>query len=662
MYLKNVKYIGPKTIEILNANQIYTPRDLLLCFPKKYHIYQVDDKNIFSGEAVCFKCQIASRPVLIKSRGNSRAFVFYILIGNQKYKCIIFSGDFLKYKLQVGLPLICYGKYKLKDKEFSISTIFFDDFVCKIELDYGFKEVKNKLISNAVLACIKEGVLVEETLPQEYILKYRLLDKNTLIQMAHFPTSIEDCIKTKRRIRYEDFFWYAASLEILKLSRGFEHKEPKIFDDQKIKNIVDLLPYQLTNDQNKAIEVILDDLKSIKPMNRLVEGDVGCGKSIVAFMASIAVIEAGYQIALMAPTEILAWQHYNNFKKQFPNYQVEILTSSTKEKEREDILYRLVHQRVDMIIGTHTLIQDYVIFSRLGLVIIDEQHRFGVNQRKTLLEKWKGVDALYLTATPIPRTLGLTTFGDLDLTLIKQMPLNRKKIITKIVPKDGLNALGRVLQRHLIMEEQIYIVVPFIEENETLDYMDIESALEIFKELLPEARMDILHGKMRPKEKDVIMNQFKTHQLDCLISTTVIEVGVDVANATVMVILDAERYGLSQLHQLRGRVGRGKLQSYCYLVSRKEETERLKILEQTTDGFIIAEEDFKLRGPGDYLGEEQSGFDNLHIDFSSKDAIIWKCAMEDSKEYVAKCFNGEVIDEKISQLIEQSQLKKAKIN
>lgn len=660
--LRDIRNIGPKTLDALNANQIYTPTDLVLYFPKKYHLYQVDNEHAFSGEAVCFRCQVETRPVLIRTRGKSRAFVFYIRINSSKEKCIIFSGDFLKYKLQPGLVLICYGKYKIKEKEFTIQNLFFEDFNCKIELDYGFKDVKNKLISNAIASILNAGLELSETLPEKYLNKYRLLTIQQFVQKAHFPTGVEDCIQVKRRVRYEDFFWYAASLEALKLSRYFEQKNPKFFDVQIIKDRIKELPFSLTEDQNQAVEVIFNDLSMPKPMNRLIEGDVGCGKSIVAFLGVMACIQAGYQAALMAPTELLAQQHYQSFRKLFPDYQVELLTSSIKERDRQDILYRLMHQRIDFIVGTHALIQDSVIFSKLGLVVIDEQHRFGVNQRKALLEKWKNVDALYMTATPIPRTLGLTTFGDLDLTVIKQMPLNRKKVITRLIPSDGIIALRKVLERHLALEEQIYVVVPLIEENKLFDYMDINHAYELFSELLPEAKIAMLHGKMRAKEKEQIMADFKGHRIDCLISTTVIEVGVDVQNATVMVILDADRYGLSQLHQLRGRVGRGDKQSYCYLLSKKENTPRLQILEKTNDGFLLAEEDFKLRGPGDYLGDLQSGFDSLNFDYASNDTAIWKCALEDSRQYVADYLNGDIIDSKLELILNQVKYKKTKIN
>lgn len=662
MELKDIKHIGPVTLDKLNAHQIYTPKDLLLFFPKKYFFYRVDNENAFSGEMICFKAVVASRPVWIKTIKRSRAFIFYVNINQRKEKCIIFSNDYLRFKLQIGLPIICYGKYKEKEKEFSLSTIFFDDFVCRIELDYGIPDLNNKTIQNAVERIIQSGYALEDDFPMEYIQKYRLGTLNELVRFAHFPKDVQDCIRVRRRVRYEDFFWYTASLEALKQLRNSEEKQPKHIDISALDDVIKGLPYELTIDQRKVVEECLTDLKSTKIMNRLVQGDVGSGKSIVAFLCSLAVINASYQVAFMAPTEILAKQHYENAKKLFPNVSIELLTSSVKAKEKEEIIYKLLHGRISLLIGTHALIEGNVIFKNLGLVIIDEQHRFGVNQRKALLDKLKGVDALYLTATPIPRTLGLTSFGDLDLSIIKTMPKNRKPVLTKIVSMEKLASLAKTLERHLALEEQIYVVVPLIEESDRLDYIDMKEAEEIFRELLPNAKLGVLHGKMKSKDKDSIMNAFKTHELDCLLSTTVIEVGVDISNATVMVILDAERYGLSQIHQLRGRVGRGNAQSYCYLVTAKDYVKRLDILEKTTDGFLLAEEDFKLRGPGDYLGEEQSGFNSLNFDFESKDLMIWKCALEDSREFVSKYLQKEVAHPKLEAIFKQISVKKSKIN
>lgn len=660
--LGEVKNIGPKTLEKLHAHHIYTPKDLLLLFPKKYHFFMIDETNVFSGELVCFRAVIVSKPVLIKITKNSRAFVFYILFQNIKHKCIIFSGDYLRYKLQPNTPVICYGKYRTQQKEFSLQTLFFEDFECKIELDYGIADLSNATIHKAIERILSMDFHIEDELPEDYILKYRLKTMDEVVRIAHFPKSIQDCTQIRRRMRYEDFFWYGASLEGLRSLRNLDHKLPKNIPANQIWEYTSTLPFSLTLDQRKAVSDILQDLSSSKMMNRLVDGDVGSGKSIVAFLAAYATKLAGYQVCLMAPTEILAKQHFENSKTLFPMLKIEFLSSSIKEKDKQQIYEKLLSGRIDFLIGTHAVLNQRILFKKLGLLIIDEQHRFGVNQRKLLMDRYPEVDALYLTATPIPRTLGLATYGDLDLSLIHTKPLLRKEVITKLIPLDEIKSLHYILERHLVANEQIYIVVPLIEENDNLDFIDIKQAKDIFTNLLPNASIEVLHGKMKSIEKETIMNSFKSGKIDCLISTTVIEVGVDVKNATVMVILDAERYGLSQIHQLRGRVGRGSKQSYCYLVSKKEEAKRLKILEETADGFLLAEEDFKLRGPGDYLGEAQSGFQSLAFDFESNDMMIWNCAIQDSKEFVQQWVNGQVQNKKYDALFKQLSSKKTKIN
>lgn len=665
MELKNLKRIGPKTLEKLNVHQIYTPEELLLCFPKKYTIYELtDNDSIWSGEAVCFRAKIASKPFFIKYRRNVSTIVFYILLQNRKYKCIIFSKEYLRYQILLGREMIFYGRYKKENHEFTLQHVFTDSFECKIDVDYQMADIPDHILSQAIASALDASISVEETLPSEWVEKYRLLPMADLLVKAHFPQSRNDCIQVKRRLRYEQFFWYACSLNFLKYVRFQEQKTPKKWPLESITEKMNSLPYPLTKDQHQAIREIFDDLSSTKVMNRLIQGDVGCGKSIVSFFAAYATMLSGKQVALMVPTEVLALQHLKTFEHllEATGYHVACLTSGTKSKEREEILYKLLHHRIDLLIGTHALIEERVVFADLGLVVIDEQHRFGVVQRKKLLEKFRNVDALYLTATPIPRTLGLTEFGDLDLTSIHTMPQNRKKIITKLISYEELSSLKEEFADHLRRREQIYVVVPLVTESETLDFMDIDQAYDLFQSMFPQYRFAKLHGKMKSADKQKIMQDFKTHQIDGLVSTTVIEVGVDVPNATIMLILDAERYGLSQIHQLRGRVGRAELQSYCYLVSRKDSVSRLQILCQTDDGFLLAEEDLKLRGPGDFLGEDQSGFQALDFLEDSTDAIIWKCAFKDSGESVRDFLEKRLENAKMREIFQGSAWKKAKIN
>ena len=662
MELKSIPGVGPKTLEKLYANQIYTPLDVLHTFPKKYTFYLVDNSDIFNGMQVCFRCRVLTRPVVIKNVGHAKGFVFYVMLNGIKQKCLIFAGDYLRFKINVNKEIICYGKYVSKNNEFLLNEVFFEDFNCRVELDYGIIDVPNHKISSIVRYVLDSNIEIEDELPLKYINKYRLLSGKALYEKVHFPLEQNDYIEVTRRTRYEDFFWYTAELEILRLLRGYTLKQPKIINEELLNDYIDMLPYNLTNDQKSSLSMIVNDMKANKPMNRLLEGDVGSGKTIVSFLAAILAIKAGYQVAIMAPTEILAKQHYEGFKSLFNGFNVELLTSSTKQKEKTDILYKLTHNRINLLIGTHSLIQESVIFGNLGLVIIDEQHRFGVKQRSVLVDKFKAVDALYMTATPIPRTLGLTAFGDLDLSLIKEKPANRLPIKTTIVNINKMASLRKILERHLIVDEQIYVVVPLINESDTLNYIDIKQAYNIFSEMLPNYNIKMLHGKMKNKEKDEVMNEFKNHNIDVLISTTVIEVGIDVKNATTMVILNAERYGLSQIHQLRGRVGRGNIQSYCYLVTKDTEIERLQILERVNDGFELAEEDFRLRGPGDFLGDEQSGFASLKFDFTSKDLNIWKCALSDSKEFVILALGGLEKNNRIMSLLKDIKNKNNKLN
>ena len=374
-------------------------------------------------------------------------------------------------------------------------------------------------------------------------------------------------------------------------------------------------------------------------------------------------VSAGYQAVIMVPTELLAVQQFENIKKLFTNLNlsIELLTSSVKNKDKEDILYRLMNHRVHIIVGTHALIEENVQFHKLGIVIIDEQHRFGVAQRGKLISKFPGVDCLYLTATPIPRTLGLTSFGDLDISSVHTMPKNRKRIQTFVYGYSQLDDLSAILLKHIHAQEQIYIVVPLVEENEDIDAMDITTAKDYFTKSLPNVSIGVVHGKLQASTKNRIMQEFQNGRLQVLISTTVIEVGVDVKNATIMVVLDANRYGLAQIHQLRGRVGRGEKESYCYLVS-KVASPRLDILRNTSDGFEIAMEDFKLRGPGDYLGNEQSGFMGLtYADFQN-DFKIWSCAKADGIEYCHKCLENGSKNKKFLEILSANKKQKGKIN
>ena len=456
------------------------------------------------------------------------------------------------------------------------------------------------------------------------------------------------------RFKYEELFLFTLKMnELINRNSINNIGNSRSINKDKINSFILSLPFELTEDQNKVLNEIFNDLESQRRMNRLVQGDVGSGKTIVAFISMYALALDKYQSALMAPTEILAHQHYLNMKKLFNNFDINIreILGSTPKKEKEEIKEELKKGNIDIIIGTHALLNDEVEFNNLGLIITDEQHRFGVNQRSSLRNKGKMVDVLYLSATPIPRTYALMIYGDMDISIIKSMPSGRKPVKTISISKsnDDIKTMLNMMKKELDNDHQVYIVSPLIESED--DEEDIKTIKKNFSSAFKNNKIGILHGKMTSKEKDDIMKKFKEKDIDILISTTVIEVGVDVPNATMIIIYDAYKFGLATLHQLRGRVGRNSLDSYCILVSDRD-TERLKIMEETTDGFKLAEEDFKLRGSGDLFGTKQSGDMNFKIANITRDFDILKQAKEDSNN-ILKVIDKypelkEILDKSIS--------------
>ena len=643
MKLSDIKGVGKATLEQLNKEGVTTIDELLFTYPNSYEVYEFDENKIFSGEYICLNAVCDTKPAFIKYRSNVYSVIFYCFVLGYRVKCIFFSSDYLRYKLFKGTSVVLYGRFKKEDNEFYVKRVFFDDFCQKINVSYKYKNIKAYQIQKIVSDIKELGYRVDETIPKELIKKYKLFSMNELVYKAHLPIEKLDIIQINRRRKYEEFFWYAMSFNILRTMRSKSEKQKRNIDMDFMKGFVDSLSFELTIGQKDAIRDVTKDILGKYPMNRLIQGDVGCGKSIVAIFAILALVTSGYQAALMLPTEILANQQYQlilDYFKKF-NIKVELLTSSIKKTERNKILKGLEDGCVEVLVGTHSLIQGDVKFHKLGIAVIDEQHKFGVNQRKALIEKYPNTDALYLTATPIPRTLGLTFFGDLDITSIKTMPKGRIPVDTKIISYSKLKALMHFIEGKIMLGEQAYVVVPLVIENQDYDAIPIEKAEEMFKEELPNIPIGVVHGKMATDKKNQVMEDFKNGNIKILISTTVIEVGVNVVNATIMVILDADRFGLAQIHQLRGRVGRGLKQSYCALVTKRLDNERLKVLENTLDGFGISENDFRLRGPGNYFGEEQSGFLSLEYADFETDYKIWECAKADADDYFPKYMNGE---------------------
>ena len=496
----------------------------------------------------------------------------------------------------------------------------------------------NKNMSTYInMALLMYGRDILDSIPKEYIEKYNFLNKKTSLNVIHNPSTGEKLKEVTIRLKYEELFEFMFKINYLKqINKKKNNGLHRVIDKDKMNDFIKKIPFKLTNDQNKAIDEIVGDLEASHRMNRLLQGDVGSGKTIVAFIGMYANYLSGYQSALMAPTEILATQHYNNLVNFLKGTKVKVvlLTGSTSKKDKASIYKGLEDGSINMVIGTHALIQDEVNYQNLGLVITDEQHRFGVHQRANLQNKGITPDVLYMSATPIPRTYALTIFGDMDVSTIKEKPLGRQKIDTVVKKNSEIKDVLEMMYKELKNGHQVYVIAPLIEESENSDLTTVNELKDqmklAFKDLY---KIDIVHGKMASGAKDIIMEQFKNNEVQILISTTVVEVGVDVPNATTMVIFDADRFGLSTLHQLRGRVGRGTSKSQCILIS-DSDAERLKIMEKEDDGFVISEEDFKLRGHGDLFGTKQSGDMSFKIASIKNDYKILLQAKKDSKEYL----------------------------
>lgn len=661
MDIKEINGVGKVLEEKLNKNGIFTSDDLIYCFPKSYKLFKVDNSKALSSDFTVIKGKICSKIAYIIGKKRTNSIIFYVMIDDIKLKCIAFNMDFLRFKLKINMDIWIYGKYSIEYNEFIVSNLFFDSFEEKIEVDYKLKDISNSYISKIMINIFKsmDEFNITETLPDGIIEKYKLYGIKEYILASHFPRNNKDYIQITRRRKYEELFWYSLSLNTLALRSNKDKKEPKIVDTNFVIDFKNKLPFTLTPDQEKTIETVVLESKSSSVMNRLVQGDVGCGKTIVAIASALLNIKSGYQACIMLPTELLAIQTVNNFKSFLNDYNVELVSSSVKKKQRDEIKKGLEFKTIDVVVGTHALLYEDIKFYNLGLIVIDEQHKFGVNQRGILCAKYPLADKLYMTATPIPRTLGLSTFGDLAISSIKTNPSERKEVKTEIINEDYLYDLVKILNNHLIKNEKIYIVCPMVDKSD--NNHSIEDAYEYFKSRL-KADIVVAHGKMSSQKRNEAMQMFKEGNANVLLATTVIEVGVDVRESTVMVILSAERFGLATLHQLRGRVGRADKKSYCFLVTKDVYSKRLEILEKSSSGFDIAEQDFFLRGPGDYFGSDQSGFINLdYADFNT-DIKIWEFAKEDGTTYAKKLVANEWVNKKALEIVDKLSEKTNKIN
>ncbi len=643
--LDTIKGIGPSTIDKLNKLDIYSVEDLVSYYPYKYKLLR---KTSLEEEKVTVSGKILSMPTVSYFKKMNR-LSFQMEVDNKVVTVTIFNRVFLKDKLTIGKVITVIGKYE-KNTITASDIILYDigNGTTVIPVYHLVKGLTSKKLNTYINDALKSSY-VYDYIPEELSNKYNFITKKEAIYKANNPTSLKDLDDSRDRLRYEELFLYSLKMNYLKDKRDNSGISINI-DRNKIKEFISSLEYSLTKDQLNALEDIFNDMSSPERMNRLVEGDVGSGKTIVSLITMYTYKLNNYQSTLMAPTEILAIQHYNTMTKLFKDFNVNValITSSTKKIEKDKIYEGVKDGSINMVVGTHSLLNEDLEFNNLGLVVTDEQHRFGVNQRKNLRNKGSDVDVLYLSATPIPRTYALTLFGDMDISIIESKISGRKEIITKVFKNNQTDDYLNMIYKELKEGHQIYIVSPLIESED--EKLDIKKLKDKFSLAFKNYNIDILHGKMKSREKDEIMNKYKNHDIDILISTTVIEVGVDVKNATMIVIFDAERFGLATLHQLRGRVGRNDMQSYCLLVSNKE-TERLKIMESIHDGFKLSEEDFKLRGSGDLFGTRQHGDMNFKVAKLPRDLDILKKSNEDSKEILNNISNYPLLQGIIKETI-----------
>lgn len=640
MELTQIKGLGMKTCEKLDKLGIKDIKSLLTFYPFRYNIIKKSNlKEVKNNEQITIDGIIESIPSIFYFKGKKDKMNFKLNTGFKTFNIVIFNRGFLKNKLTIGTEITVVGKIDKIKSIIVVSDLYFGK-IDKERIEPVYHTtfgLSNKQIRKYINSTVNLGYEIDDYIPTFISQKYHLLNKSEAIRHLHNPVDEIKLKQSIKRTKYEELFVYMLKMNYLKQSKKIDHGLKRDISYDKVEQFIDDLPFELTRDQIKSVEEIYKDLTEDMRMNRLLQGDVGSGKTIVAFITMYINYLGGYQSALMAPTEILAQQHYQNSKELFKKYNIDIalLTGKTKTKEKKEIYEKLKNGTIDFIIGTHALFTDDVIYKNLGLVITDEQHRFGVNQRSNLKNKGTTPDILYMSATPIPRTYALTLYGDMDVSNIKTLPSGKKQIITTLKTEKEIKDVLTSMYNELKQRHQIYVVAPLIEESDKIDLKNVYDLEEKFNKAFGKiCNIDILHGKMKPSEKEEVMQKFKENKINILISTTVIEVGVDVKNATMMVIFDAERFGLSALHQLRGRVGRNNLQSYCILISNYEK-ERLNVLTKTNDGFKVSEEDFLLRGSGDIFGLRQSGDMIFKMADLKQDFNILLKAKEDS-EYLLK--------------------------
>ena len=653
--LEYIEGIGPKTKELLEKLQIYTIEDLVNHYPFRYEVLRRSNVNdLKDGEKITIDGIVEGQPTVIYLSPKLKKIIFRINTGTNILNITIYNKVHLLDSLKTTKEVTIIGKYDKLKNTVVASDVRLERLPTAPVIEsiyYTTSGLSRKSISKYIMSLIMNGYKPKERIPNYIKEKYNLMSKYEAISEIHNPTDVIFLKKARQRLKYEELFMYLLKINYLKNKIENGNAIERNINIDKVEKFISKFPYQLTIDQKTSIKEILDDMSSNKQMNRLLQGDVGSGKTIVALIAAYANYLSNYQTAIMVPTEILAIQHYHEALKLFEgeNINIALLTSNTTKKDKQTIYEELKSGKINLVIGTQSLIQDGVEFNNLGLIITDEQHRFGVNQRKAFKNKGINPDVLSMSATPIPRTYALTIYGDMEISSIKTKPVGRKDVITYFKKEKDIIPVLEMMKKELDLKHQIYVIAPMI-DNENSDAENVTGLEEKMNKAFGKiCKVASIHGKLDPKEKSKIMKDYEEGKIDILISTTVIEVGVNVPNASMIVIFDANLFGLSTIHQLRGRVGRSSIQSYCILIA-KEYQERLKFLETCSDGFKISEYDFANRGEGDLFGIRQSGDTGLILANVNKDFQMLLKAREDVLEFLPKYYNNK---EEYSELYEE---------